>query len=216
MRRSFAILFAIVPSLALASQAIDLTQDEFKMYRHWQKAMQDPRVEKMSPDKRNAAIAKDAHFKLKELESAIQKGESAGDLKAICIANLREALESVLPGAIAKVEVDTTEPHAVAYIQWSNENVKQLSGEASLIAASAAKQCPVVSTIQVWATDKANPKVRVFQALISQSAASRISMERAREFADTRYIRLFENVKSAANGDTFEVIPDAGADTGAK
>ena len=61
--------------------------------------------------------------------------------------------------------------------------------------------CPILSTIQVWAQDKATPKVRVFQALISSSAAAKINAEKAKDFAQTRYIRLFEKLKSVANGD---------------
>ncbi len=205
MRFSFAILLSLAPALAFAAQPIELTRDEFKMFRHWQNAMQDPRVEKIAPEKRNAAIAKDARFKQKEMEAAIAKGEAAGDLKAICSANLKEALEGALAGRVGTIEVDTDEPHAIAYVQWMNENVTQLEEEASLVAANAAKACPIVSTITLWAQDVANPKVRVFQALISEAAASRINIERAKDFADTRYIRLFEDVKNIAKGDVFDM-----------
>ncbi len=204
MRYSFAILFSLVPALAFAGQPIELTRDEFKMFRHWQNAMQDPRVEKIAPAKRNPAIAKDAGFKLKEMEVAIEKGEAAGDLKALCAGNVKEALEGALAGRVGTIDVDTSEPHAVAYVQWMNEDVTQLEEEASLVAAQAARACPIVSTITLWAQDQANPKARVFQALISGTAASRINVDRAKDFADTRYIRLFEDVKSIAKGDAFE------------
>ena len=51
-------------------------------------------------------------------------------------------------------------------------------------------------------------KARVFQALISSSAAAKISAEKCKDFAQTRYIRLFEKLKSVANGD------DLSAETG--
>lgn len=208
--RLLPVLALVLPFAASAATPIELTQDEFKMFRHWQKAMNDPQVEKIDPSRRDAAIARDAKFKLKDLERAISKAESVGDLKAACEANLNESLGTGgLTGRIAKVEVDTEEPHAVAYVQWQNDNVAQLEEEASLIAAIAAKQCPIVSTIQIWAQDKANPSTRVFQALISRSAAAKINQERAKDFADTRYIRLFERVKNIASGDAMNEGTDA-------
>jgi hypothetical protein len=211
MRRPIAILVLMLPALALAGPSIELTQEEFKMYRHWQRAIKDPRVEKMAPEKRNPAIAKDARFKLKDMEVAVEKGEAAGDLGAQCATAIRGALTGPLGGALGTIEVDSGAPHAVAYVNWHNESLGKLEEEASLIAAHTAKACPILSTIQVTATDKANPRVRLFQALISQSAASRISIERARDFAHTRYIRLFESVKSIANGDTFDAAPETAA-----
>lgn len=204
MRRLLSLFVIALPTVALARQPIELSQDEFKMYRHWQKAMNDPRVEKINPDKRNAAIAKDAHFKLGELEKAIARGEEAGDLKVKCEENLKEGLGEYFSGKLGKIIVDTDEPHAVAYVQWLNADLSQLEEEAALAASVSAKECPIVSTITVYAQDSSNPKSRVFQALISRSAAAKISTERARDFADTRYIRLFEGVKNLANGDTFE------------
>jgi len=207
--RRLSLLLAALPAITFAAEPVQMTQEEFKMFRHWQKAMKDPQVEKIPEGKRNAAIAKDARFKLKDMEKAIAVGEAEGDLKAKCEANVKEALESAIAGQVGTVEVDISEPHAVAYVQWNNGNVTQLEEEASLVAAHTAKACPIVSTITVWAQDTANPKTRVFEALISRSAASKINIERAKDFADTRYIRLFEKVKNVAKGDTFDPAPAA-------
>lgn len=203
MTRSLALSTLLALSLpAVAAEPIALTVDEFKMYRHYQLALEDPRVQKMKPEVRMGAIAKDAGFKLKELQKAIERAEAAGDVKAQCETNVREALSSgALAGRVGKLQVDLSSPHAVAYVQWLNENPAQLEEEASLAAALTAKGCPILSTIQVWAQDKANPSARVFQALISASAAAKIKPERAKDFGDTRYIRLFEKVKSVAAGD---------------
>lgn len=191
----------LLPAL-LAAEPVELTQDEFKMYRHYKNAIEDPRVQKMKPEARNGAIAKDAKFKLKDMEKAIARAESAGDFKAKCEGNIKEAVDTgKLQGRIGKVEVDVSEPHAVAYVQWLNEAPEKLAYEASLVAAQTNAACPILSTIQVWAQDKAAPKVRVFQALISSSAAAKINAEKAEDFAQTRYIRLFEKLKSVANGD---------------
>jgi hypothetical protein len=195
------VLPVLLPVL-LAAEPVELTQEEFKMFRHYQQAMEDPRVQKMKEEVRPAAIAKDAKYKLKDMQKAIERAEAAGDFKAKCEANIKEAVATGdLNGRIGKVEVDVTEPHAVAYVQWLNESPDKLAVEASLIAAHTTSACPILSTIQVWAQDKAAPKVRVFQALISASAAAKINADKAKDFAQTRYLRLFEKVKSVANGD---------------
>jgi len=195
------VLPVLLPVL-LSAEPIELTQDEFKMYRHYQQAMEDPRVQKMKEEARPAAIAKDAKYKLKDMQKAIERAVAAGDFKGKCEGNIKEALgKGEVAGRIGKIEVDITEPHAVAYVQWLNEKPENLAVEASLVAASTSGACPILSTIQVWAQDKAAPKVRVFQALISATAAAKINPEKAKDFAETRYMRLFEKVKSVANGD---------------
>ena len=67
--------------------------------------------------------------------------------------------------------------------------------------------------IGTWAQDKANPKSRVFQALISSNGAAKISIDKAKDFAQTRYIRLFEKLKSVANGD--DLSAESGTPTAA-
>jgi hypothetical protein len=200
---------AVVIASLLAAQAalgepLELTLEEFKMYQHYLNAMEDPRVQKMKPESRMGAIARDAGFKLRDLQRAIDRGQAAGDIKGKCEGNIKEALgKTELAGRVGQIEVDTKDPHAVAYVQWFNENLSQLEEEASLTAAATKSSCPVVSTVQVWAQAKDNPKTRVFQALISGSAAANIKPERAKDFAKTRYIRLFEKVRSLAAGDDF-------------
>jgi hypothetical protein len=206
MRRLF-LAAVLLPAVSFAAAPVELTQEEFKMFRHWQKAMNDPRVEKIKPGARNAAIARDARFKLKDMEQAIARGEAAGDLKAGCEASIREALSGTdLGGRLGTIDVDTSEPHAVAYVQWMNAQPSKLEEEAALAAVQTAKSCPLLSTIQVWAQDASAPKVRVFQGLISQTAAARINPERIKDFASTRFIRLFENVKNVAKGDV--IVPE--------
>ncbi len=191
-----------VSLVASAAEPLALTEDEFKMYRHYTLALADTRVQKMKPDARLPAIAKDAGYKAKDLQKAVERAEAAGDVKAKCEENLKSALgASSLAGRLGKLEVDTSAEHAVAYVQWFNEEPKNLSIEACTAAVKAAEACPIAATIQVWAQDKANPKARVFQALISTSGAKRINGDKVTDYAETRYMKLFEKVKSAANGD---------------
>lgn len=197
-------LVALITAPAFALEPLGLSEDEFRMYRHYKVAMADERVQAMKPEKRLTAIAKDAGYKPKALQQAIDKGEAAGDVKAKCEANLKEVFAAgELAGRVGRLEVDTEAAQAVAYVQWFNAEPRFLPIEASFAAAKAAEACPIASTITVWAQDKAAPKVRVFQALISSTGARRINVERVKDFAETRYLKLFEKVKNAANGDDF-------------
>lgn len=202
MRRlSVAAAFAVATRV-FAAEPIALTEDEFRMYQQYKLAMTDSRVQAMKADKQLPAIAKDAKYKLKDLEAAVKKGEEAGDVKAKCEANFKEAFATgELAGKIGRLEMDTTGAQGIAYVQWFNEEQTNLPIEASFAAARAAEACPVASTITVWAQDKAAPKSRVFQALVSSGSAKRINVDRVKDFAVTRYMKLFEKVKSVANGD---------------
>lgn len=202
-----ALLASLVSLFASAEEptleAIALSEDEFKMYQHYRNALEDPRVQALKAEQRVGAIARDAGFKLKELQRAVEKGEAAGDVKAKCEANLKAALGSSFGGRLGQVEVDTSAAQAVAYVQWFNDELKKLPVEACSAASAAVAACPLVSTVQVWAQDQASPKTRVFQALISSSGARRINVAKVADFAETRYLKLFEKMKSAANGDDF-------------
>jgi len=202
IRQLTPICILLCAASAHAADPFPLSRDEYKMYKHYQDALADPRVQKMKPEARMAAIARDAKLKLKELQAAVEKGDGAGDLKAKCDQGLKEALEgTALKGLTGKVEADLSEAHGVAYVQWMNDSPDKLNVEACVAARAAVDGCPIVSSVQVWAQDKANPKARVFQGLISASAAANIKPDKLKDFAETRYIRLFEKVKSVKNGD---------------
>lgn len=204
MRWSLPALLAVslLPGAAFSNEKVELTEAEFKMYRHTKLALEDPRVQAMKPEARLPAIAKDAGYKLKDLQKAMERGDAAGDFKAKCEANVKEALAATdLKDKLGRLEVDTDAAHAVIYVQWLNEEAKDLPVQACTAAAAVANACPIASTISVYANDKAAPKMRVFQALISPEGARRINAEKVKDYAETRYMKLFEKVKSVANGD---------------
>lgn len=183
-----------------------LSREEFRMYRYYLTALEHPAVKRMRLESRAPAIARDGHFKLKELEAAVSKGEGEGDLKARCEQAVRASLrEGPLAGRLGRVEADVMDPHAVLYLQWFNEDVTQVEEEAAFAVAQAVRACPLVSTIQVWAQDKGRPTARVFQGLISGQRAERFRTSDVADFADTRYLRAFEQVKNAGHGDDLSV-----------
>ncbi len=204
MRRSLlsSLMLVVFAVPAFAAEPLGASEDEFKMYLHYKMALADTRVQAMKPEARLPAIAKDASVKLKDLQQAITRVEAAGDLKAKCEANLKETFASgQLAGRMGKLEVDTSGDHAIAYVQWFNEEQNDLPVEASYAARLATDACPVASTVTVWAQNKAVPQQRLFQALVSSTSARRISLDKVKDFGPTRYLKLFEKVKSVANGD---------------
>lgn len=214
MRWFLAALVAVslLPTTAFSMEKVELTEEEFKMFRQATLALADPRVQAMKPEARLPAIAKDAGFKLKDLQKAMERAEAAGDVKAKCEANVKEALAGTdLKDKLGRLEVDTDAPHAVIYVQWFNEEAKDLAVQACTAAVTVANVCPIAATITVYANDKAAPKARVFQALISNQGARRINAEKVKDYAETRYMKLFEKVKSVANGD--DLSAESGAPT---
>jgi hypothetical protein len=187
---------------AFAAEPLGATEDDLKMYLHYKLAMADSRVQAMKPEVRLGAIAKDAGYKLKDLQKAIDAVEAAGDVKAKCEANLKETFgRTELAGKTARLEMDMSGDYAIAIVQWLNEEPKNLPIEAAYAAARAAEACPIATTVSVQAQDKAAPKQRLFQAVVSTASARRIIIDKVKDYGETRYLKLFEKVKSVANGD---------------
>lgn len=215
MRRSLLgsiLALTLLPALPAGADEVGLTLEEFRMYRQYKNALEDERVQKMAPEKRLPAIAKNAGFKVKALEAAIEKGEAAGDVKAKCEEGVRKRLEDgTLAGRVGRIIVDADDPEAIAYVQWKNVEPAQLEEEAAFTAHAVSESCPIVSTIQVWAVNLGDAKQRVFEARIDPERARRFQADRIRDFADTRYMRSFEAVKSVSKGDSFDPEPETGA-----
>ena len=203
MRHSFPFLMVVVLSAPVfAVEPMGATEDELKMYLHYKLALADTRVQAMKPEARLPAIAKDASYKLKDLQQAIAHVEAAGDVKAKCEANLKETFgKTELAGKTARLEMDLSGDYAIAIVQWLNEEQKNLPIEAAYAAARAAAACPIATTVSVQAQDRAAPKQRLFQATVSTASARRINIDKVKDYGETRYLKLFEKVKSVANGD---------------
>jgi len=202
-RSAFAgVLAALVlaaPSRASATP-VDMTAEQYRMYKDYVGALSDPRVEKIAPAKRIAAIAKNFRINEKLLRAAVTKGDALGPTLAHdCEAEVRSELgTSTLKGRIGEVKVDAADGHVVTYVQWQNKDGSKLEEEAATVALLAARGAPITSTVALWAKDPSGRKV--FEAKISADAASRFSQDRIAMFARARYIRVFEDVKNAYTG----------------
>jgi len=192
-------VMAVAPVRARATP-VDMTAEQYKLYKDYQAALDDPRVKKMPESKRIGAIAHNFHTSEKNLKEAISKGEAlGGGVEKKCEKEVSAQLAtSGLKGKVGDVKVDATDGHVVTYVEWRNDDGAKLEEEAATVALLASKAAPITSTVALWAKDPSGRKV--FEAKISADAASRFSQDRIAMFARARYIRVFEDVKNAYTG----------------
>jgi hypothetical protein len=172
-----------------------ITADEFALWRDYKDALTDPRVTKLKEKDRIPAISRNFKVPEKKLRDAIKKGDEFGEQvgpdeeKAV-----REALGATsVAGRLKEVKVDAANSHVVAYVTWAVDKPEQVNKEACVVAVKCAGGAAIARTISVRVVDGAEHDV--FKALISREAALRITESRINDFADTRFIKLFEKVE---------------------
>jgi hypothetical protein len=193
--RSLLLALLLTASQAQA-QPVPLTSQQFKLYRDYQAATHDSRVERLSPDKRIPAIARNFHVSEAQLREAIFLGDryGTGIEKQSEIEVLKELSLTQLKDRVLEVKVDATDGHVVTYVEWENTDPSKIEEEAAIAAMTAAQGAPISSTIAVWAKDSSGRKV--FEAKIDAIAASHFQASHMVLFAKTRYIRVFEDVRT--------------------
>jgi len=182
------------PRSAQADSALKITRTQFQLYRDYQAALTDARVEKMKPAKRLPAIARNFHVKLAELKTAIALGDAeAGQVQQSELAAIKAAFAGTpLEGKLGQVRVDASQGRVIAYVEWFNADPAKLNQEACWVAARTTKAAPLVGTIDLYAQDAAAKTTRVYSALIDADRAANIHEDQIVDFAATRYSRLFE------------------------
>ncbi len=189
-----AMLFAPRPARA----AVAMTEQEFKMYHDYLDALEDPRVQKMKESRRLPAIARNFGISVGKLKAAIRIGEEAGGAAAIghaCEEAIRRAIAGTpLADRVQEVRVDTSDSHVVTYVSWKVDKPEALQQEACLLAERARRAAPITADLRLWAVDAGAPDHKLFDGLISGDAAANIEESRIADFAETRYIKLFEHV----------------------
>lgn len=193
-------LYLGAPS-ARADSGLHITKGQFQLYRDYQDALQDPRVQKMKEKDRLPAIARNFHVKLPELKAAIAMGQQEADrVEAAEVSSLKAAFAgSPLEGRIGDVRVDAKKGHIIAYVQWLNSDPTKVDQEACWAAARSVKAAPLVGTFDLYASDAANKDKRVFSALIGADRAVNIKEDQIVDYATTRYLRLFEKRETTAS-----------------
>src|SRR4029077_17435028 len=88
------LLALVVPRPAAADEGLTITKKQFQLYRDYQDALKDARVQKMKAKDRLPAIAKNFHVKEKELEAAVSQGDKDGaQVESTVLANIKAALK---------------------------------------------------------------------------------------------------------------------------
>ncbi len=190
-----ALLASIAPAARAACEG--LTREEYKIWHDYKDALEDERVKKMKEKQKKPAIAKNFGISVKVLDAAIKKGDAAGAaLPKQCEETSRAALTGTpVAERLLSLSVDSTSSHVVTYVSWRARKPADLEEEAALLAMKLAKASPITSTVALWAEDDQGKKV--FEAKIASDAALNFKEERIAEFADSRYMKLFEDVKNS-------------------
>jgi hypothetical protein len=206
MIRAVVVAAALVALAApRAHAAVDLAEEDFRLYCGYLDALGQPDVAKLKDDKaREAKIAKMAKVKPAQLSTAIEKGRAAGatceEIGKTASKATKAALDKALPGRITFFELDTSDPsHVVALVSWIGIDKKKLVEEACTVAAAIAENAPFAKTIAVRGVDPsaADPKADTaawFEAKMTGANAKRVEKSHIWEYAATRYRRLFDGV----------------------
>jgi hypothetical protein len=206
MIRAAVVAVALVAFAApRAHAALDLGEEDFRLYCGYLDALGTPEIVKLKDDKaREAKIAKMAKVKPAQLSTAIEKGRKAGatcdEIGKQAAKESKAALDKALPGRITFFELDTSDPsHVVALVSWLGIDKKKLIEEACNVAAALAETAPMAKTVALRGVDPsaADPKADAaawFEAKISGTNARRIVKAKVWEYATTRYRPLFDGV----------------------
>ncbi|MDF1562165.1 MAG: hypothetical protein P1V51_03930 [Deltaproteobacteria bacterium] len=184
------------------SEGVDpaaMTAKEYKLYKDYLNALEDPRVQKMKAAQRLPRIARNFGVTTPELKKAVTKGEkSAEGLVAANQADAEKALKaSEVGGQITSIELVEVDGTIVGYVSWNAAQKERLTHDAVYLAQAISESAPLTN---VWAMWACMGKKKVWTGMIRPSAANRIDAARIEDFAQTRYLRLFEEVHNFFEG----------------
>jgi hypothetical protein len=204
------IAFAGALSVVLvASPAVragqDLIEEEFRLYCGYLDSLEQPAVQKIKGQKaKDKKIAQLAKVKPPLLLAAVEKGRMIGatcdEVGKKIEVDAKAAAEAALPGRIVVFNFDYTDPaHVVAQATWLGVDKKKLVEEASVLAAALATEAKIIKTIAIRgvdpaAADKTADTAVWFEAKITRANAQRIDKAKVADYAETRYLRLFDGV----------------------
>lgn len=202
-----AVALAGPPALA----AVDLSEEEFRLYCGYLDAIQQPAVAKLSGKARDKKVATLAKVKLPVLLGAVEKGERAGstcdEIGKKVEVDAKAAVESALPGRVVVFNFDDSDPsHVVAQVTWLGIDKKKVVDEAALLAVTLANEAKITKTIAIravdpTATDKLADEAMWWEGKITRPNAVRIDRAKITDYALTRYVRLFDGCKTNVGAD---------------
>ena len=205
---SFVVALAFVVAAARpAAAAVDLNEDEYRLYCGYLNEIEKPDVRKLKGAARDKKIAMKAKVKPSVLAAAIGKGERIG---ATCAEigkkvedDARQAVDAAIThGRVVVFNFDYSDPsHVVAQVTWLGLDRKKVLEEASRLSAALASEARIVKTIAIRAVDpsaadKLSEEAMWWEAKITRGQASRIEKSEISDYAQTRYVRLFDGCRT--------------------
>ncbi len=189
----------VAPSRPALADPGTLPASQYKLYRDYQNALEDPRVKKIRARHRLAAIARNFGVSKRTLEKAIKRGKQDADQAiAAQTAAVKAALKKTPIGSeVASVQLVDQGGVVIAYVSWKIGKKERLPFEASYVAAAVAHAAPISTMVAMWSC---MGTTKVFTAKIRRSAADLIRSSQIEDFAKTRYMKLFEDVHDAFKG----------------
>lgn len=185
---------------AIASAGdVNVTREEFMAVSEFKALKQNPKNAKAADAKLKQQASKTAGLKPEQFDAAQKKVDDFGDqLGKKAEAALKARLEaSIVAKRVGTVVVDVSQAHVVVGVSWKQGNVLDLEDEAATVAGIVKEEVPFVSTLAVWATEGADKKV--FSAKIGHTPMQNINLAKIKDYAKTRYIKFFEEVKRGAD-----------------
>jgi hypothetical protein len=178
---------------------VNVTREEFIAVSEFKALKQNPKNAKVADAKLKQQASKAAGLKPEQFDAAQKKLEAFGDeLGKKAESALKARLEtSIVAKRVVTVVVDVTQAHVVVGVSWKQGNVLDLEDEAATVAGVVKEEVPFVSTLAVWATDGSDKKV--FSAKIGHAPMQNINLAKIKDYAKTRYIKFFEEVKRGAD-----------------
>ena len=189
--------FTFITSVASAGE-ITISREEFVAVTELKALKENPKNAKVPEAKLKQQASKTAGLKPQDFDAAQKKMDAfGGELGKKAEAVLKQKLEaSILGKRTGTVVVDVSQAHVVVGVSWKQGNVLDLEDEAATVAGIVKEEVPFVATLAVWATDAGEKKV--FSAKIGHAPMQNINLAKIKDYAKTRYIKFFEEVKRGA------------------
>jgi hypothetical protein len=222
MRSLFAMTAVLGSGLGLFSartaraEPVQMTEQQYRLYYDYLGALSDPRVQKLKESQKLPAVAHNFHVTPAVMRVAVEKGQQYGPglaaIGKLCEQAIYEGVKGTpLEDRLTAVQLDVSDVHAVAYVTWTVDKPEMIDQEASFLAARVKKVAPIWADLKLVGIDPRDKNVKRFDGLITGDAASNIHESRVADFATTRYIKLFEKPRPAADSASDGGTADGGA-----
>jgi hypothetical protein len=207
----FAALLALslaVPAAASSSSLEGISGEDYRLFCGYMDALERDDIKKLKGKRRDKKIAKLAKLPRKKLMKAVnkvkEKGATCDEVGKLAETESQKAVDAVLGKRVLLYVLDYSDPsHVVASVVWMAMDQKKVVQEAATLAKTLADTVPIAKTIAIQAMkpgekDPKNKAAVWFEAKAGPKRVAKIDPKRIKDFADSRYIRLFDGVKCSA------------------